>query len=284
MDGAPPPAEPRGWNPVRTSKTRSLSIRTPEGIAFSLLLAGPVTRFLAWIIDVACITAVGLVAGSVLGVLGFLSPDVAQAVTVLVFFVAQIGYGIGAEWLWRGQTIGKRLLRLRVMDAQGLRLQFSQIVIRNLLRFVDFLPAFYLVGGLACLISRRAQRLGDFAANTIVVRNPLTMEPDLDQLFAGKYNSLREHPHLAARLQQRVSPAEAQVALQAVLRRDELNADARVELFAEMAAHFRRVVEFPPESTEGITDEQYVRNVVDLLFRSSRQSIRSGTWLAPHTA
>jgi len=174
------------------------------------------------------------------------------------------------EWFWRGQTLGKRLLRLRVMDAQGLRLQFSQIVIRNLLRFVDMLPAFYLVGGIACLASRRAQRLSDFAANTIVVRNPKIQEPDLDQLLAGKFNSLREYPHLAARLHQRVSPGEARVALQALIRRDELNAQERVELFSEIAAHLRSLVEFPPETTEGITDEQYVRNVVDVLFRPQR--------------
>ena len=76
------------------------------------------------------------------------------------------------EWRWRGQTIGKRLLRLRVVDAEGMRLQFNQIVTRNLLRFVDSLPAFYFVGGLACWLSPKCQRLGDIAANTIVIRNP----------------------------------------------------------------------------------------------------------------
>ena len=56
------------------------------------------------------------------------------ALAILVFFVAQIGYGFFCEWLWRGQTVGKWMLRLRVVDAYGLQLQFSQIVIRNLLR------------------------------------------------------------------------------------------------------------------------------------------------------
>src|SRR5205823_2408687 len=204
------------------------------------------------------------------GLLGLLGADFARAIIVLAYFVIQVGYGIVTEWFWRGQTLGKRLLRLRVMDAQGLRLQFSQIVIRNLLRFVDMLPAFYLVGGIACLASRRAQRLGDFAANTIVIRNPKIQEPDLDQLLAGKFNSLRDYPHLAARLNQRVSAGEARVGVQALIRRDELTAQARVELFGEIAAHLRSLVEFPPETTEGITDEQYVRNVVDILFRPQR--------------
>jgi hypothetical protein len=189
-------------------------------------------------------------------------------VAFLAYFVVSVGYGIALEWLWRGQTIGKRLFRLRVMDAQGLRLQFSQIVIRNLLRTVDNLPLAYLVGGVACLLNRRAQRLGDMAANTIVVRQPAMAEPDLDQLMAGKFNSLREHPHLCARLRQRVTAAEAAVALQALLRRDEFDPAARVELFRQLCDHFRQRAVFPQEAVEGLTDEQYVRNVVDVLFRA----------------
>jgi hypothetical protein len=156
------------------------------------------------------------------------------------------------------------------MDVQGLRLRFSQVVIRNLLRFVDSLPAFYMVGGIACLISQRAQRLGDFAANTIVVWNPRISEPDLDQLLEGKYNSFHDYPHLEARLRQHVTPQQAGIALQAVLRRDELTPQARIELFRDLASHFKRIVAFPEEATEGISDEQYLRNVVDVLFPSRR--------------
>jgi RDD family len=172
------------------------------------------------------------------------------------------------EWAWRGQTVGKRLFRLRVVDAESRRLQFNQIVTRNLLRFVDSLPLFYFVGGVVCWLSPRCQRLGDIAANTIVIRHPRLAEPDLDQLLAGKYNSLRQFPHLAARLRQRVAPAEAAVAFQALLRRDDFEPVARVELFADLAAHFRAKVEFPSEATDGITDEQCLRNVVDVLYRT----------------
>ena len=253
-------------------KTNTLLIRTPEGIVFALALAGPVTRFFAWLVDVACLAVFSQLILSAIRMLGWISEDFVTALGILLFFIAQTGYGIGCEWLWRGQTLGKRLLRLRVMDAQGLQHQFSQVVIRNLLRFVDALPVAYLVGGIACLVSQRAQRLGDLAANTIVVRHPQPRQPDLEQLLAGKFNSLRTSPHLAARLRQRVSPAEAAAALQALVRRDELEPVARVQLFAELAAHFKSLVEFPPESVEGITDEQYVRNVVDVLFRPRGQA------------
>ena len=110
------------------------------------------------------------------------------------------------------------------------------------------------------------------AANTVVIRSPEVKEPDLDQLLAGKYNSLRQFPHLAARLRQNVAPAEADLALQSLLRRDEFDPVARVELFGELAAHFRTKVEFPAEATDGVADEQFLRNVVDVIYRSRTEN------------
>lgn len=265
-------------------RANMLLIRTPEGIVFSQVLAGPLSRFLAWLIDLACILALTSLVGTLLGVIGFISVDMAYAMGILVQFAIMLGYGMYCEWFWRGQTIGKRAMRLRVVDAQGLRLKFSQVVIRNLLRFVDMLPLAYLVGGLACVISRRAQRLGDLAANTIVIRIPKLSEPNLEQIMAGKFNSLRAYPHLEARLRQRVSAQEAALALQALIRRDLLEPPARVELFGELAAHFRGKVQFPTEATEGITDEQYVRNIVDSLYRPNRNQRVVGAALASKSA
>jgi hypothetical protein len=58
------------------------------------------------------------------------------------------------------------------------------------------------------------------------------------------------------------------MAVQALLRRDDFEPVARVELFEALAAHFRRKVEFPSEATDGIADEQYLRNIVDILYRT----------------
>ena len=250
-----------------SSQINILTIKTPEGIEFSLRLAGPVTRFLAWAVDLATVVAIISILNVVLGILGLMSRDLAMAANMIAFFVVSIGYGILTEWHWQGQTLGKKLLRLRVMDEQGLRLQISQIVIRNLLRFIDSLPALYLVGGLVCLFNKRAQRLGDFAANTIVVWTPRVSEPDINQLLEGKYNSFRQYPHLEARLRQHITPAEAQVAVQSLVRRDDLDPQARIELFRELTAYFKTIVSFPQEATDGISDEQYVRNVVEAIFR-----------------
>lgn len=249
-------------------RTGTLIIRTPEGIVFSQLLAGPVTRFLACFIDQLCIQVVVLVLGMALSLVMVFSVNLGGALYVLGYFFVSIGYGMLLEWIWRGQTIGKRLLRLRVMDVEGLRLQFHQIVVRNLLRFVDALPVFYFVGGVTCWLSSKSQRLGDLAANTVVVRHPRVTEPDLDQILAGKFNSLRQFPHLVARLRQNVTPAEADLALQSLLRREAFDPVSRVELFGELAAHFQAKVAFPAEATDGVADEQYLRNLVDVIYRT----------------
>ena len=245
-----------------------LFIQTPEGISFPLRLAGPVTRFLAWVLDAVVVTALSVAVGTFAGLLRLLSWDLASAASILSYFAISIGYPVVTEWYWRGQTLGKRLLRLRVMDSQGLHLQFSQVVVRNLLRFVDMLPAMYVVGGTFCLLSKHAQRLGDLAANTVVVRTQEVPEPDVTQILSGKYNSFRDYPHLAARLRQRVSLEEAGVVLQSILRREELDPIARLELFEKISSHMQQIVLFPQEATDGLTDEQYIRNVVDILFRT----------------
>jgi uncharacterized RDD family membrane protein YckC len=247
-----------------------LTIRTPEGVTFNLVLAGPISRSLAWLLDAAAIIAAAMVLIAVLSALGKLSADISGAIFLVAMFVVNLGYAMVLEWFWNGQTLGKRLLGLRVMDVRGLRLQPYQIIIRNLLRVVDSLPAVYLIGGLTSLFNRYAQRLGDLAANTIVIRERRVVEPDLDVILEKvHYNSLRDYPHLAARLRQQAAPEEAELALQALMRRDALTPEARVALFEELAAHFRQKVTFPQEALEGVSDEQYVRNVVDVLFKAA---------------
>ena len=256
---------------MSNGRRNSLQVRTPEGIEFSLQLAGPVTRFLAWCIDISCVSlACGLV-GSLLKIFSVISRDLGVALAMLACFLVTVGFGIGCEWFWRGQTPGKRLMRLRVVDEQGLRLQFSQVAIRNLLRVVDSFPLLYLVGGVACLVSGKSQRLGDIAAGTIVVRTPELFLPGLlERLAADKFNTLAEYPHLAARLRQTVGREELSISLRALLRRDKLDSHARVQLFGELAGHFRSLVRFPHEAVDGVSDERYVRNVVEVVLNRKR--------------
>jgi len=253
-----------------TDLRRKIEIRTPEGVVFSLYLAGPFTRFLAWLVDFFVIMTVSTTVGTAAQYAGMLVGGVAIAVATILLFAFSFAYRISMEWFFRGQTIGKRLFRLRVVDISGLRLQFSQIVLRNLLRVVDMVPVGYLLGGVTMVLNRHHQRLGDIAANCIVTYLPRDETPDFAQVLPGKYNSLRDYPHLEGRLRQRVSPEEADLLVQSLLRRDEMDAPDRVGLYKELAAHFREKTAFPEEAVVGITDEQYLRNVVDSVFRGRR--------------
>jgi uncharacterized RDD family membrane protein YckC len=254
-----------------SGRTNQLAIRTAEGIVFNLALAGPISRSLAWMVDAFCIAAAAKITGSLLSIVGVFSQDLSQAVSILAFFILNMGYAMALEWFWHGQTMGKRLFGLRVMDLRGLELQVAQIVIRNLLRAVDSLPLLYLVGGVTVLINRLGRRLGDIAANTVVIQETKTeLQIPEDFLKTERYNSLRDYPHLVARLRQRTSHGEAALAMQALIRRDELSADARVALFRDIATHLQQKVAFPPEVVENISNEQFVRNAVDVLFETTR--------------
>ena len=262
-----------------TGRVSELRVRTPEGVEFGFTLAGPVSRCLAWCVDIAvmalaCVAvACALSVLAVLGVplLGGAFADLSFALVMLALFVIPTGYAIAAEWRWRGQTPGKRALGLRVIDERGLRLRFNQVVVRNLLRAIDGLmpPGLYLVGGAAAMLSARGQRLGDLAAGTVVVRDVRPWHDPVPSAGPGavgaNHNSLADIPHLAARLRQKVSPREHDILRRAVARRDIMDPAARTRLFSALAGHFRGLVPYPDAAVEGLTDEHYVRDVLGVV-------------------
>lgn len=262
-------------------QTTSLEVRTPEGVTFSLPVASPFSRCLALAIDFAVVVALTMLISQVIRIfqssveaiplIGPVLSDFGAGATILLQFLVFTFYGMITEWLWAGQTVGKRLFRLRVIDERGLAPGARQIVIRNLFRLLDILPStFYLIGSLSCLFTKRCQRVGDIAAGTLVIREVTQPTPEFEQVLLFGENSFSSRPLLEARLRQKTSPEEARIALDAVSRRNEFDPEARLALFSRLAEHFREVVIFPAEITSGLSDEQYVRNVVDTLFRRAK--------------
>lgn len=243
-------------------------------------LAGPVTRGIALMVDLGVLAVLIIMASTLfnlfsslfysLPVIGDVLIDFASGVMILFVFAVVMLYGALFEWIWKGQTVGKRVMKLRVIDERGLSLSKGQIVLRNLFRLVDILPSlFYLVGGVSCIFTKRCQRLGDIAAGTVVVRELEVKPPEIGEILDEIDNSFADLPHLEARLRQNTSPEEARIALDAVVRRDDFSDESRLVVFGEIADHFREAADFPEEITLGLSDEQYVRNVVDTLFRRS---------------
>lgn len=247
-------------------KSPGLEIRTPEGLTFSLLLATPMARMWAWIVDFLMIAIFAGMARNFAIASGTFSLASAEAFYYLMLFVLSVLYGAFFEWWMKGQTFGKRLFRLQVMDAAGLKLDLYQVLMRNIVRFVDMMPGLYAVGGAFAMTNEKLQRLGDMAASTVVVRKPPFKQPDVTRIMGGAYNSLRNHPHLVRRLRQKTSPREAMLALHALLRRESLEAEARLQLYRTLANYYRELVPFGSEVNETLSDEAYLRAVVDILF------------------
>jgi uncharacterized RDD family membrane protein YckC len=161
-----------------------LVVATPEQVAFRFETAGLGSRFAAQLLDLVVLAAV-LVA---IGVVGFGiavaggQPLLGLLVFVILAFASFLAYWILPEALWSGQTIGKYVLHLRVIDARGGPITVGQAVIRNLLRIVDFLPWSYALGTIVMFSTARSQRLGDLAAGTIVIRERAAVR--LDDLVA----------------------------------------------------------------------------------------------------
>ncbi len=127
-------------------------IRTPENVTFEFELAGVASRALAWLIDVLVMFVLIATAIQVLGSFMPVAGGLAAAVILVAVFLVQWWYTALLEWLWGGQTIGKRIVGLRTLSERGVRIDFTQSVVRNLVRIVDLLPAVYLTGGVSALL------------------------------------------------------------------------------------------------------------------------------------
>jgi uncharacterized RDD family membrane protein YckC len=92
------------------------------------------------------------------------------AVYAVINFGIIWGYYLAFELMWNGQTPGKRLAGTQVVRVSGAPAEFAEIAIRNVVRIVDFLPFAYAIGFVVMFSNRRSRRVGDFAANTLVVR------------------------------------------------------------------------------------------------------------------
>jgi uncharacterized RDD family membrane protein YckC len=165
-----------------------LTITTPEGVTISLALAGLASRFIAAMID--HLIQLALIASAVGLSLAIASGAAAVTVAALISFAVTFGYDVLFETLASGRTPGKRFTTLRVVTVAGGPVTFRVSAVRNLLRAVDFLPAAYVVGATAVLVSGRNQRLGDLAAGTLVIRVPgasaiSARQPTRDEDAAG---------------------------------------------------------------------------------------------------
>jgi uncharacterized RDD family membrane protein YckC len=148
-----------------------MTMETPEGLVVTVPLAGVGSRFVSAGIDFTIqilLTAAAAGFFVATGIFGGFGPGLFAISLFVIYFV----YDVSFEVLAGGRTPGKRWTGLRVVRTGGQPVGFVSSSIRNLLRLVDFLPSLYLVGITSILVSKRNQRVGDLAADTVVARAP----------------------------------------------------------------------------------------------------------------
>ncbi|WP_198264297.1 RDD family protein [sulfur-oxidizing endosymbiont of Gigantopelta aegis] len=141
------------------------TVETPEGVELKLTCAGFYVRSIAWLLDILIQGLIIIVFALLLSRLG----DFGQGILLIVMFLQQWLYPVFFEIYFQGQTPGKKKMNIQVLQIDGTMVTWEASLLRNLLRTVDFLPFFYALGVVSMLLSRDFRRLGDLAANTIVV-------------------------------------------------------------------------------------------------------------------
>jgi uncharacterized RDD family membrane protein YckC len=229
-----------------------VTIATPEGVELELVLAGVGSRFAAELLDVVvqlgAIFALAIVLGP-LGSSGYITAGYLVAVFLILF-----AYDIVLETWNRGRTIGKLAAGLRVVRVGGGTEGFLTAAVRNFLRIVDFLPAFYVVGVISILATSRNQRLGDLAAGTLVVRE---RRPAMTPVGHAPPPSVAA-PFLEWDVSA-VSTEDIATLRQFLERRVSLSPGARAHLATDLAARVRPKVVGAPE---GWHPESFLEAVV----------------------
>lgn len=245
---------------------RKITIITPENVHIDYELAGIASRCGAAVVD--HLLQLGLL--GVLYLMRYLTgkyveiPGISWGVAVMgiAAFVINYGYYLYFETVWNGQTPGKRLSRMRAVREGGVPIDLSCAALRNLIRVVDFLPIFYVLGGITVLVSSCNKRLGDYAAGTLVVKERKEWRENLNTGQAQVAQSVPESEYV--RNIELVSAEDFAAISRFLDRQIELEKDVREQLAARIAA--------PIIAKLGIEDDGRIRYPV-LLAEIHRRCI-----------
>lgn len=107
----------------------------------------------------------------------------------MTLYLPVMFYTLTLESIFDGQTLGKRLLKIKVVKIDGYQADFGDYLIRWLLRIIDLYIIFGLIGLITSLVSKKTQRLGDLAAGTAVItlKNNISIDHTILQEIDSQY-------------------------------------------------------------------------------------------------
>ena len=247
---------------IFSGDSRKTELELPEDIDLQVELANVGSRTLAILIDLALgglvlfiVYALTLIFARNVAEdwLTRLSSNILRTLFILLIFGFQWGYFNFFEWLWNGQTPGKRFLQLRVIKVDGSPVSGVDVLLRNLSRPIDTLGPMGLVGLLMIFVTRNAQRIGDVMARTLVIHETKIDWSIFDQLTAGDAGSLPS-PGRAPAI--RLTSAQWELLHRYLNRRVQLEPAARLRLAQSIRQSLASVAQgtdlalstLPPES------------------------------------
>jgi uncharacterized RDD family membrane protein YckC len=260
------------------TSNETLTIKTPEQIGFKYILAGLGSRATAFIVDTVfralLILFIFVLTGLVekwlpaldpTGFLAALSKNWVLALGVLAYGVIDLGYFLIFEAVWSGQTPGKRLQKLRVIKVNGQPIGWLESGLRNILRAVDMLLGFYPLGLMVMFLSQRSQRIGDYAAGTVVIVERRRNVPmDRTRLRSTAKLSLPDiELHLST-----LDPEQYQLLRSFLQRREQMDQSHRRKLASLLAQ--RLMERWGIKPSPHITNESFLEEVVGAYERTKK--------------
>ncbi len=245
---------------------------TGEAVALDLRLAALPSRALAALIDLLVQLAAVFVLSLLVSGLQFQLESALQAALGVVLYVAiLVGYPVAAETLWRGRTIGKVALGLRVVRDDGGPIRFRQALVRGLIGGIVEKPGVLLVtvvvGVVSALVSTRGKRLGDALAGTVVLQERVPVRGGRVAAMPPAMAGWASTSDLSG-----LSDDLALASRQFMARADSLEHHAREQLGARLVSAVSAVVRPPPPP--GTTGWEYLSAV--LAERRRREEERLG--------
>lgn len=232
---------------------QEVTILTPEKVELSFRLAGLASRAGALLLDLG-MWLIGFVAV----LLGWswlcaelsVPQNLAETGFTVILYGALVGlllYFVLMTWLARGQTLGKRMVGLRVIDQNGGAVSLPSAVLRTLLMVADAFPVLLLVDAVLLFVSTRCQRLGDMVAGTLVVIARQPHKVSGEAMPPQAWNPYLECVHSVSRLDEQ----DLQAIRTLLSRYPDLDTSLRDRLRAEIwqSVSSRAETQFPPEAS-----------------------------------
>jgi len=149
----------------------TVQINTSQHVAIDYPVAGLGERVAAYLIDLAIFVALYLVVvfGGIAGSFSSLG-EKAIIVAIIIYLACYAFYDLVCEVLFNGQSVGKKLMKIKVVSIDGSQASTGQYFIRWIFRIIDFTLSANLLGFLCVAVSEKKQRIGDVVAGTTVIK------------------------------------------------------------------------------------------------------------------